>query len=239
MRDSVAFQPIRNTACTSKYVLDLDVRFVRRFAYAQRRAYTHCRRLCADYASIIAPGYAPIYKRHEQLTVDPLLLFIKPSTIKRKNSGRQALVAARCHRCRSGSEWYDFITSTRGFLLSLSLSFFRRAFATWKRTRKIFFLFSPFFFFCKRDLTIWRIFCNDKLKLFLCGFGALFSFFDFSDFEFKSGLYFFIFTLNLYTFYRLNRSIEKYLYQFLVITYVIYFIFFFYFFLVFPEFNQW
>lgn len=146
MRDSVAFQPIRNTACTSKYVLNLDVRFVRRFAYAQRRAYTHCRRLCADYASIIAPGYAPIYKRHEQLTVDPLLLFIKSSTTKRKNWGRQALVAARYHRRRSGSGWYDFIASTRIPSVSFSL-FFRRVFATWKRTRKIFsfFLFSPFF----------------------------------------------------------------------------------------------
>ena len=57
----------------SKYVLVLvDDRFVRRFAYAQRCTYAHCRRLCADYASIIAPGYASIYKRHEQLTVDPL-----------------------------------------------------------------------------------------------------------------------------------------------------------------------
>lgn len=161
MRDSVAFQPIRNTACTSKYVLNLDVRFVRRFAYAQRRAYTHCRRLCADYASIIAPGYAPIYKRHEQLTVDPLLLFIKSSTTKRKNWGRQALVAARYHRRRSGSGWYDFIASTR--IPSVSFFLFLSPRFRHVETNAKNFLFFPFFplfrfFFCKRDLTTWRIF---------------------------------------------------------------------------------
>lgn len=149
-----------------KYVLDLDVRFVRRFAYAQRRAYTHCRRLCADYASIIAPGYAPIYKRHEQLTVDPLLLFIKPSTTKRKNcggrAGRQAgiscgTISPTSIRIRMTIRFHRFHEEISSFSLFFSLYLVHV-----ETNAKIFslFFFFPLFrsFFCKRDLTTWRIF---------------------------------------------------------------------------------